>query len=42
VLWESNAILFYMVAKRPESGLWPSDLCGQADVLRWLAWESAH
>jgi glutathione S-transferase len=42
VLWESNAILFYMAAKRPESGLWPSDLCGQADVLRWLAWESAQ
>jgi len=42
VLWESNAILFYMAAKRPESGLWPSDLHDQADVLRWLAWESAH
>jgi glutathione S-transferase len=42
VLWESNAILFYMAAKRPESGLWPSALRGQADVLRWLAWESAH
>jgi glutathione S-transferase len=42
VLWESNAILFYMAAKRPESGLWPSDLRGQADVLRWLTWESAH
>jgi glutathione S-transferase len=37
VLWESNAILFYMAAKRPKSGLWPSDLRGQADVLRWLA-----
>jgi len=42
VLWESNAILFYMATKRPESGLWPSDERGQADVLRWLAWESAH
>jgi glutathione S-transferase len=42
VLWESNAILFYMAAKRPDTGLWPSDLKGQADVLRWLAWESAH
>src|ERR1700720_481614 len=42
VLWESNAILFYMAAKRPESGFWPSDMRGQADVLRWLAWESAH
>lgn len=42
VLWESNAILFYLAAKHPEKGLWPSDLKGQADVLRWLAWESAH
>ena len=42
VLWESNAILFYMAAKHPDSGLWPSDLKGQADGLRWLAWESAH
>jgi glutathione S-transferase len=42
VLWESNAILFYMAAKHPNSGLWPSDLRCQADVLRWLAWESAH
>jgi len=42
VLWESNAILFYMASKRPESGVWPSDLEGQAHVLRWLFWESAH
>ena len=42
VLWESNAILFYMAAKRPDAGLWPSDLRGRAEVLRWLAWESAH
>jgi glutathione S-transferase len=42
VLWESNAILFYMATKRPDRGLWPSDLKGQADVLRWLSWESAH
>lgn len=42
VLWESNAILFYMACKRQESGVWPSELEGQADVLRWLFWESAH
>jgi glutathione S-transferase len=42
VLWESNAILFYLAAKRPERGLWPADLRGQADVVRWLAWQSAH
>jgi glutathione S-transferase len=35
-------MLFYMASKRPESGVWPSDLEGQADVLRWLFWESAH
>lgn len=42
VLWESNAILFYMAAKRPDCGLWPSDSNDQADVVRWLTWESAH
>jgi glutathione S-transferase len=42
VLWESNAILFYMASKRPESGVWPLDVKGQSDVLRWLFWESAH
>jgi glutathione S-transferase len=42
VLWESNAILFYLANKKPESGLWPSSVERQADVLRWLTWESAH
>ena len=42
VLWESNAILFYLASKRPQSDVWPSDPAGQADVLRWLFWESAH
>lgn len=42
VVWESNAILFYMAAKRPDSGLWPFHVKDQADVVRWLAWESAH
>jgi glutathione S-transferase len=42
VLWESNAILFHLASKRPDSGLWPSDSRDQADVVRWLAWESAH
>ena len=42
VLWESNAILFYLASKTPRSRLWPCDPKNQADVLRWLAWESAH
>src|SRR5215475_2282982 len=42
VLWESNAIVQYLAAQRPQSGLWPQDARGQADVSRWLHWESAH
>jgi glutathione S-transferase len=42
VLWESNAILQYLAAKKPERGLWPSDVKRQADVLRWMSWEGAH
>jgi glutathione S-transferase len=41
-LWESNAILFYLAAKRPDTALWPADPRQQADVVRWLAWQSAH
>jgi glutathione S-transferase len=42
VLWESNAILFYLACKRPDAGLWPSGIRDQADVTRWLTWESGH
>ena len=42
VLWESNAILLYLASKKPHSGLWPTAPKDQADVLRWLAWESSH
>jgi glutathione S-transferase len=42
VLWESNAILQYLAAKKPESGLWPKDSLNQAAVLRWMFWESSH
>jgi glutathione S-transferase len=42
VLWESNAILFYLASMNPQSGLWPSTVQNQSDVLRWLVWQSAH
>ncbi len=42
VLWESNAILFYLASKKPQTSVWPSHPRHQADVLRWLAWESTH
>ena len=41
-LWESNAILQYLAQKNPESGLYPTDIQGQADVTRWFQWNSAH
>jgi glutathione S-transferase len=41
-LYESRAIMQYLAAKKPESGLWPSDAKGQADVLRWQFWDAAH
>jgi glutathione S-transferase len=42
VLWESNAIIRYLAAKKPDSGLLPSDPRQQADVFRWQFWDSAH
>src|SRR2546430_14325264 len=42
VLWESNAILQYLAAKRPESGLLPTDERGRLDVTRWQFWDLAH
>jgi glutathione S-transferase len=42
VLWESNAILQYLAAQRPESGLLPRDERGRLDVTRWQFWDLAH
>jgi glutathione S-transferase len=42
VLWESNAILQYLAAKRPQSGLLPVDEKGRLDVTRWQFWDLAH
>ncbi|MFY0572557.1 glutathione S-transferase family protein [Archangium lansingense] len=39
-LWESNAILCYLAAKKPESGLLPADPCGMAQVQQWLQWQA--
>lgn len=41
-LWESNAILCYLAAKKPEAGLLPTDPRGRAEVDRWLFWQAAH
>jgi glutathione S-transferase len=42
VLWESNAILLFLAAQKPDYGLWPTSVREQAEVMRWLSWESSH
>ncbi|WP_257462528.1 glutathione S-transferase family protein [Archangium lipolyticum] len=39
-LWESNAILCYLAARKPESGLLPTDARGMAQVQQWLQWHA--
>jgi glutathione S-transferase len=41
-LWESNAILQYLAAKVPESGLLPADPRQRALVAQWQCWDLAH
>jgi glutathione S-transferase len=41
-LWESGAIMWYLAAKKRESGLVPSDPQAEADTLRWLFFCSSH
>lgn len=42
VLSESRAIMQYLAAKKPESGLVPRDERDRADVTRWQFWDSSH
>jgi glutathione S-transferase len=41
VLWESNAIMQYLAAQRPNS-LWPDDLKAQAEINSWQCWQLGH
>jgi glutathione S-transferase len=42
VLTESRAIMQYLAATKPESGLLPRDERQRADVTRWQFWDSSH
>lgn len=42
VLTESRAIMQYLAAKKPESGLFPRDVAAAADVTRWQFWDASH
>ena len=40
VLYESNAIVRYLAAKHGHGWLWPADPRANADVDRWMEWQS--
>src|SRR3954462_9177908 len=42
VVWESNAIVQYLVASKPDAGLLPSDSRSRASAVKWQFWDSAH
>ena len=42
VLTESRAIMQYLAAKKPDSGLLPRDEQARADVTRWQFWDATH
>ncbi len=42
VLWESNAIVQYLAALKPQSGLLPADLKARMTAVKWQFWETAH
>jgi len=39
VLWESNAVVRYLVAKHSEGNLWPRDITTRANADRWMDWQ---
>jgi glutathione S-transferase len=41
-LWESNAIMQYLCSKVPDNSLYPAGAMVQADINRWLFWQSGH
>jgi glutathione S-transferase len=42
VLYESNAIVRYLVGSDPARRFWPQDLRERADVDRWMEWQSSN
>jgi glutathione S-transferase len=42
VLWESNAIVNYLAAKKPSAGLLPTEIKARCEVEKWQFWESSH
>ena len=42
ILWESSAIMLYLISKKPGNSLYSNDAKIQADINRWLFWNIAH
>lgn len=42
VLWESSAIMLYLISKKPDNSLYSNVPKIQADINRWLFWNTAH
>jgi glutathione S-transferase len=42
ILWESNAIVRYLVAKQDPGGLWPLELQRRAEADRWMDWQQTR
>src|SRR4051812_27452327 len=42
VLWESNAINWYVAEKHPQSRLLPESLAARARVQRWMFFQAGH
>jgi len=42
VLWESNAIVEYLAALKPDAGLLPEEPRARLAVTKWLYWDCAH
>jgi glutathione S-transferase len=39
-IWESNAIICYLAAKKPETGLMPTEPQGVGAMHQWLQWQA--
>ena len=42
VMWESNAIVRYLVAGHSEGNLWPDSLKARAGADRWMDWQATE
>jgi glutathione S-transferase len=42
VLWESNAIMWYLCDLHGDTPLWPRDPKARASVAKWQVWQAAH